>query len=391
MQIININFEDVFKRYAKIYNVYHQLYEKDLYGLEFRGLTKKQADLVNNLVLASKEICYRKESTQIKSFDILVLGTLGKFKEIAKDIISSGNEDLGMKTSTVISNYSEYDKKYFQIEENKYFLNTCHIMGIVNITPDSFSDGGKYNSTEKAVEHAINLIDDGADIIDIGGESSRPGADAVEAEEEIARVIPVIKEILVQRPGTVISIDTYKSIVAEEAIINGAKIVNDISAFSIDDRILRVVKKHKVPYIIMHMRGTPKNMQDSPHYNDVTSEVYEYLRNRVNIANDHGVNNLIIDPGIGFGKRLNDNFELIKRLEEFKGIGYPILIGLSRKSYLGKSLNLEVDERDIPTLIHETMAAIKGARIIRTHNVKNAVKIKELFNYNMNPETVLNV
>lgn len=244
------------------------------------------------------------------------------------------------------------------------------VMGILNVTPDSFSDGGKYFSTDSAVDKALQMIDEGADIIDIGGESTRPGSDPVEMKEEISRTIPVIKKLISLRKNLIISIDTTKSEVARQALESGASIINDISGLTFDKDMISVARDFKAGVIIMHIKGNPKTMQQNPFYEDVIKEVKDFLISQVKLAEDNGVQKIIIDPGIGFGKRVEDNFNIVRNLESFKSIGYPLMIGLSRKSFIGKTLNLEVDDRDMPTVILEAISVVKSARIIRTHNVK---------------------
>jgi len=265
------------------------------------------------------------------------------------------------------------------------------IMGIVNATPDSFSDGGKYLSVTSAVEHSLKLIKDGADIIDIGGESSRPGAKPISIDEELIRVIPIIIEVLKKAPKTLISIDTTKSQVAESALKVGAQIVNDISGGILDEQMFNVVAKYDVPIIIMHMKGIPKTMQDAPKYKNVVEEVYEYFEDRIRIAKEHGIKEIIIDPGIGFGKRVFENYELLRNINYFKNLNYPILVGLSKKSFLGKALNLNVDERENATTIGESFAIQNGVNIIRTHNVKNVNQIKSINSFLNNPQLLKNV
>lgn len=254
------------------------------------------------------------------------------------------------------------------------------IMGILNATPDSFSDGGKYLSLDSAVDHALEMINDGADIIDVGGESTRPGSDQVTIEEELNRTIPLIKKIKSLRKDILISIDTTKSEVAEQALDNGATIINDISGLTFDERMINVAKRYNSAVVIMHIKGNPKTMQQNPFYDDVVKEVYDYLEFQCNKAINNGVNKIIIDPGIGFGKRIDDNFKLISELDKFKSIGYPIMMGLSRKSFIGKTLNLDTDERDVATVILEAISVLKSAKIIRTHNVKYCNQMVKLVN-----------
>ncbi|MFN3873124.1 MAG: dihydropteroate synthase [Ignavibacterium sp.] len=275
-----------------------------------------------------------------------------------------------------IKQYSKVNE--YKIGERLFNFNKPYLMGILNVTPDSFSDGGKYINPDIAVTHALEMIDDGADIIDIGGESTRPGSEPVTAEEEIKRVVPVIKEILKQRPEAIISIDTYKSKVASEALEAGAKIVNDISAFTFDPELADVCKHYNATVVLMHIKGTPKTMQNNINYREVVSDIYDFLKHQTDYALEKGIEKIIIDPGIGFGKTVDDNFKIIKRLKDFKSLGYPILIGVSRKSFIGKTLNLDVEERDLPTAAIEALSIFNSARIIRTHNVKNGKQIIKL-------------
>lgn len=271
--------------------------------------------------------------------------------------------------------YSSY--KFNNIELN---FDKPMIMGILNVTPDSFSDGGKYFSKDLAVDHALKMIDEGADIIDIGGESTRPGSDPVSLDEELERTIPVIKKLKSLRNDIVISIDTTKSKVAEQALNNGASIINDISGLTFDDKMIIVAKQFNAGVIIMHIKGNPKTMQQNPYYENVVKEVYDFLDSQSKKVFQNGVEKIIIDPGIGFGKRVEDNFTLIKNLETFQSIGYPIMIGLSRKSFIGQTLELEINDRDIATVILEAISVIKSARLIRTHNVKYCHQMVKLVN-----------
>ncbi|MBT8387238.1 MAG: dihydropteroate synthase [Ignavibacteria bacterium] len=255
-------------------------------------------------------------------------------------------------------------------------------MGILNVTPDSFSDGGIYNKRDNAVKYTLEMLDEGADIIDIGGESSRPGSDQVRENEELERVIPVVKEILNKRPESVISVDTTKSRVALAALNAGAAMVNDISALRYDPEMVNVIKHFDSAVALMHMKGKPKNMQENPYYENVIEEVYDFLAERSSFAAENGIDKIFIDPGIGFGKRVEDNINLIQRLEDFISLSYPIMIGFSRKSFIGKLLDLELDKRDEATMALNTLAISRGAKIIRTHNVKLGVQSCKLMNQN---------
>ena len=251
------------------------------------------------------------------------------------------------------------------------------VMGILNVTPDSFSDGGQFLDTKSAVCHAFRMAEQGADIIDIGGESTRPGSDPVSINDELARVIPVIEGI--RGESTIpISIDTYKSIVARAAIAAGANIINDISGLNFDPEMVNIVRDHRVPIIIMHIKGTPKNMQVDPQYDDLIQEVIDYFQKQIDFCRDNGVpkSKIILDPGIGFGKRLNDNFILIRELKRFTELGYPVLIGPSRKSFIGLTLGLPVEQRFEGTAAAITAGIMNGARIIRVHDVLEMKRVQ---------------
>jgi len=249
------------------------------------------------------------------------------------------------------------------------------IMGILNITPDSFSDGGQFDTVEKAVAQAEKMIVDGADIIDIGGESTRPGAQSVDAGEEISKTVPIIKEILKKWPKTVISIDTSKSEVAKAAVEAGAKIVNDISGLNFDEKMAQICAQLNVPVILMHIKGEPRTMQKDPKYEDLLEDVAEYFENAIEKAVKAGIKreNLIIDPGIGFGKTLEHNLALIKHLEVFHIFSLPILVGLSRKSMIGTVTGRnEPQKREAGTTAFHMKVLEKQAAVLRVHDVASA-------------------
>ena len=247
------------------------------------------------------------------------------------------------------------------------------IMGILNVTPDSFSDGGLYFDTQKAINHALSMIEDGADIIDIGGESTRPFSDTVSVDDELLRVIPVVKELR-KRTDTVISIDTTKSTVAKEACLVGADIINDISGMLFDAEMIDVAKDIGCPVVLMHIKGNPKTMQENPTYDNVVSEIKCHLLDRIDYVIENGIDkkNIILDPGIGFGKTIENNFEILNRLDELTSIEYPFLIGVSNKSFIGKTLNINENDRLQGTIVANTIALQKGCKIFRVHNVKEA-------------------
>lgn len=252
------------------------------------------------------------------------------------------------------------------------------VMGVLNVTPDSFSDGGVYNSLEAAIERAEIMEAEGADIIDIGGESSRPGSDSVSDEVEAARVLPVI-ENLAGRVKIPISIDTYKSFVAERAIKAGASIVNDINALENSD-MASLIAESGAYVILMHKKGNPKDMQINPSYESLMFEIISFLADRIKIARKAGIaeDKIIIDPGIGFGKTIDHNLEILRRLGELKSLGKPILVGTSRKLFIGKTLDLPIEQRLEGTSATVAIAIANGANIIRVHDVKEMVRVARM-------------
>ena len=251
------------------------------------------------------------------------------------------------------------------------------IMGILNVTPDSFSDGGLYNSDKEAVDQALRMIDEGADIIDIGGESTRPGSEKVSLKDEISRTINVIKLLREINSDVLISIDTSKSMVAKLAMEEGANIVNDVSSYNNDKKMIDVVKKYNSGIILMHMQGTPKNMQKNPLYKDVVNEVLEFIDKKISLSLEYGIEreSIAIDPGIGFGKNLKQNLTLLKSLDKFIQL-HPTLVGLSRKSFIGEILKEgDPKKRLAGSLGASAFAIMKGAHIIRVHDVKETSDI----------------
>lgn len=253
------------------------------------------------------------------------------------------------------------------------------IMGILNVTPDSFSDGGLYHDMDAAVAHALRMVDDGADVLDIGGESSRPGAEPVSVEEELARVIPVI-DALAARVEIPISIDTYKPEVARAALDSGASIVNDITGLA-DPDMRSLAADRQVPSVVMHMKGTPRTMQENPQYDDVVSEVLAFFRERVGQIVEDGLPEeyLIVDPGIGFGKTADHNLEIIRNLPDFRVLGLPVLIGTSRKAFVGKALGgVPPSERVFGTAATVALSIANGANIVRVHDVREMRQVAQM-------------
>jgi dihydropteroate synthase len=251
-------------------------------------------------------------------------------------------------------------------------LTIPRVMGIVNVTPDSFSDGGKFNTTDKAIQHALTLIEEGADILDIGGESTRPGATPVPLDEELKRVIPVIQGL--RDVGVPLSIDTYKPEVMRAAIEAGADIVNDVCALQ-EPNALKIVAPSQVGICLMHMQGRPQTMQADPHYDNVVQEVAEFLASRLKAAEQAGIDRsrIVLDPGFGFGKRTAHNLTLLNEMQAIQALGQPLLVGLSRKSVLGQVLGSNVDERLHASIAASVISVMKGANIVRVHDVKPTV------------------
>ncbi len=250
------------------------------------------------------------------------------------------------------------------------------IMGILNLTPDSFYDGGKYNSEKDILRQTEKMINEGAAIIDIGAVSTRPGAEDISEKEEIKRLILVVKSLKQHFPSLTISVDTYRSTIAENMINNGADIINDISGGCFDEKMFEIIAKYDVPYILMHIKGTPKNMQKNPVYADVVKEIKVFFKTQLSqIKKIKGnTNNIILDPGFGFGKTLKHNYQILNNLKDFKTLGQPILVGLSRKSMINKLLNTTPAEALNGTTVLNTISLLNGANILRVHDVKEAVE-----------------
>lgn len=262
---------------------------------------------------------------------------------------------------------------------NFSFGQHTYIMGILNVTPDSFTDGGRYFQLEDAVARAREMVADGADIIDIGAESTRPSAETVTLDEELRRLIPVVDR-LVKEVKAPLSIDTYKAEVARQVLERGASIINDISGLRFDPQMSRVVAEFGCPVIVMHIKGTPKNMQDNPVYKDVIGEVKAYLQESLDLAVNAGLarEKVIIDPGIGFGKTTAHNLKILQRLQEFKTLGQPILMGTSKKTFIGKTLELPVQQRDFGTAATVALSIAGGADIVRVHSVREMKQVAQM-------------
>lgn len=259
-------------------------------------------------------------------------------------------------------------------------LSTPKVMGILNCTPDSFYDGGKYKSESQFLSQVEKMLSDGATFVDIGAYSSKPNAEFVSEEEELNRLLPVIELVLKFFPETIISVDTFRSKIAQSAIENGAAIINDISAGNLDEEMLETVAKLQVPYIMMHMKGTPQTMQTLTQYDNICKEMLFYFSERVGKARSFGINDIIIDPGFGFAKSLEQNYEVMQKLELFQMLELPLLVGISRKSMIYKTLKTTAENSLNGTTFLNAISLQKGANILRVHDVKEAVESVKLFN-----------
>lgn len=348
------------------------------YNLKLEGLKPAQANILKQDMLSiggEAAVAKGAASCSVASTGALVSGTQRQFDTLI-DKLNGQCLGLGEAAEAMRKAIENRGRSVYELKgaRGPFTIGPATlIMGILNVTPDSFSDGGRFTDPGRALERALEMAAEGADWIDIGGESTRPGAEPVDAIEEMRRVVPVIEALAGK--GLTVSIDTTKASVAEAAIGAGASIVNDVSALSFDPDMAGVVAGGGVPLILMHMRGTPKTMQLDTAYGDLMSEVYGYLHSRLEFASRMGIDpeSIIVDPGLGFGKSVEGNLELLARLREFKSLGRPVLVGPSRKSFIGKTLNAAgPDERLAGTIAACALAASNGAAILRVHDVKEA-------------------
>ncbi len=310
-----------------------------------------------------------------KTSDMILLGNADKIKKLINKLDHQtifGLPEIRTDLELILENILSKQTTILNCNSKKLKLDSIKIMGVLNITPDSFSDGNKFIRVDKAVDHAIRMMEEGANIIDIGGESTRPGAEKVDIPTELERVIPVIEELR-KRSDIPISIDTNKAEVASKAIQAGASIINDISALRFDEGMVKVLQKYpNVPIILMHMLGTPRTMQKKPSYEDTIEDIMEFFQERIDhcISNKINKNRIILDPGIGFGKRQRDNLIILKKFFEFKSFGLPVLLGASRKSFIGKIYDSKPENRLEGSLAATALAFQNGIDIVRVHDVK---------------------
>ncbi|MBW2306812.1 MAG: dihydropteroate synthase [Deltaproteobacteria bacterium] len=307
--------------------------------------------------------------------DVVLMGDLRHFQALWPKLRVQpfGLKKVGEEIRRLLENLQRRD---FTLRCPRTILNCgarTLVVGVLNVTPDSFSDGGLFYGTARAVDHGLRMVEEGADILDVGGESTRPGTDPTSQEEELRRVLPVIEQ-LASRTSVPISIDTYKAEIASQAIAAGAQMINDISALRFDPEMGSTAARAGVPLILMHIQGTPRDMQKNPHYEDLMGEIIAYLHESIQAALQSGVDpeQIVVDPGIGFGKTMEHNLQIIRRLGELRCLGRPILLGTSRKSFIGRILDLDVNQRVEGTLASISAGILAGAGMVRVHDVAPA-------------------
>lgn len=351
----------------------HKAKEKFEYkNIKIYSLTPAMANILKQTALSVGCDCatHREVITgKIENSNCILGGSVSQIKKIAEKLKFQpfGLKELGKKLENSCPPLAGGPKSMISRRGTK-------LVGILNLTINSFSDGGMYNDFEKAKEHLLELISDGADIIDIGAESTKPYSSPVSPKEQLEKLLPIID---FAKNQTTISIDTRSAIVAEECINAGANIINDVSGFDYDEKMVDVIAKHNIPIIIQHSQGTPETMQNSPHYNNLIEDIFLNLKKKIDFAHSKNIKNIIIDPGIGFGKTKEDNFEIIKRIEEFQSLNCPIMLGISRKSLLDMP-NADNLAKDIYTTAINALAIERNVDYIRVHNIKMHRKLIDL-------------
>lgn len=341
-------------------------------NIKIYSLTPAMANILKQTALSVGCDCatHREVITgKIENSNCILGGSISQIKKIAEKLKFQpfGLKELGKKLENSCPPLAGGPKSMISKRGTK-------LVGILNLTTNSFSDGGMYNDFEKAKEHLLELISDGADIIDIGAESTKPYSSPVSPKEQLEKLLPIID---FAKNQTTISIDTRSAIVAEECINAGANIINDVSGFDYDEKMVDVIAKHNIPIIIQHSQGTPETMQNSPHYNNLIEDIFLNLKKKIDFAHSKNIKNIIIDPGIGFGKTKEDNFEIIKRIEEFQSLNCPIMLGISRKSLLDMP-NADNLAKDIYTTAINALAIERNVDYIRVHNIKMHRKLIDL-------------
>ena len=385
-RVINLENLDEAKHELQGIGVYEgelrEMAEKSVFrNLKIKNLDSRSANAIKQMTLsvgADASVAKELGELNIEMTDVVISANLSQYNRLYHKLVES-RMNLKRIAEEIKNVLIKYDTKITPVViggKEFDFSKKSYVMGILNITPDSFSDGGKNNSVEEAVKNAKKMVKHGAHIIDIGGESSRPGAEYIPADKELDRILPVL-ERLVKEIDVPISIDTYKSEVAKECLKRGAHIINDISGLRSDSKMAKVISESGAYCILMHMQGTPKTMQVNPKYDDLIDDLIYELKKSIDIGEKSGIESqkIILDPGIGFGKTFDHNLEIINRLEEFKTLGKPILVGASRKKFIGDILGSKVDDRLEGSLAVAAISASKGASILRVHDVKETAKV----------------
>lgn len=372
-EIKKTNIENELKKIGFDKSYTHKAKEKFEYkNIKIYSLKPAMANIVKQTSLSVGCDCatHREVITgKIENSDCILGGSVSQIKKVAEKLKFQpfGLKKLGEELEKLCPPLAGGPKSVISRRGTQ-------LVGILNLTPNSLSDGGMYNDFERAKEHLLELINDGADIVDIGAESTKPYSKAVPAKEQLEKLLPIIDFAKGEIP---LSIDTRSSEVAEECLNAGANIINDVSGFDYDEKMADIIAKYNVPVIVQHSKGTPENMQNSPVYADLMEEIFLNLRKKVDFARSKGIENIIIDPGIGFGKSREDNFEIIRRVEEFESLGCPIMLGISRKSLLNMQ-NADNFDKDIYTTAINALAIERNVDYIRVHNVKMHKKLIDL-------------
>ena len=372
-EIKKTNIENELKKIGFDKSYTHKAKEKFEYkNIKIYSLKPAMANIIKQTSLSVGCDCatHREVITgKIENSDCILGGSVSQIKKVAEKLKFQpfGLKKLGEELEKLCPPLAGGPKSVISRRGTQ-------LVGILNLTPNSFSDGGMYNDFERAKEHLLELINDGADIVDIGAESTKPYSKAVPAKEQLEKLLPIIDFAKGKIP---LSIDTRSSEVAEECLNAGANIINDVSGFDYDEKMADIIAKYNVPVIIQHSKGAPENMQNSPVYADLMEEIFLNLRKKVDFARSKGIENIIIDPGIGFGKSREDNFEIIRRVEEFESLGCPIMLGISRKSLLNMQ-NADNFDKDIYTTAINALAIERNVDYIRVHNVKMHKKLIDL-------------
>jgi dihydropteroate synthase len=351
--------------------------------IKLHGLKCRQANILKQEMLGlggDAAVARGTVACSIDSTDVILIGT---DKQLSKLCRKLAPQPFGLPALSAVIlpllTYSVSQQQSWTTSHRVLSLQRPLIMGILNITPDSFSDGNLYSDPQRAIERALQMAEEGADIIDIGGESTRPGSAQVSADDEIRRVLPVVSG-LAGRISCALSVDTWKSGVAQAALDAGVEIINDISGFTFDESMAAVAAQSGAGVVLMHTRGTPQTMQTHTEYTDLIGEIQRSLSNSISIALDAGIgrNHIAVDPGIGFAKTADQNIEIIRRIREFTGLGLPILIGTSRKAFIGKTLDRETDQRLYGTAATVALAVANGASILRVHDVREMRDVADM-------------